>query len=155
LYDYEHTQPGTILRGILGLILLALTGATVLMLSGADSDAEDAIGMSVPAMVLFVVLALFHSLTVRVSSNELAISFGNGLIQKSFLIDQIDSANTTQNRWYNGWGIKKISGGWLFNVSGFDAVELRMKNGKVYRIGTDQPDELLAAVEAAIRGNVE
>jgi hypothetical protein len=31
---------------------------------------------------------------------------------------------------------------WIYNVSGFDAVELTMKNGKIYRIGTNESDVL-------------
>jgi hypothetical protein len=31
---------------------------------------------------------------------------------------------------------------WIYNVSGFDAVEIKLKNGKVYRIGTDEPKKL-------------
>ncbi len=43
--------------------------------------------------------------------------------------------------------------GWLYNVSGTDAVELKMKNGKRYRIGTDVPGELAEAIRQAIKGN--
>jgi len=43
-----------------------------------------------------------------------------------------------------------ISGGWMYNVWGLDAVELNLTSGKVFRIGTDEPAELLAAVEQLI-----
>ena len=39
---------------------------------------------------------------------------------------------------------------WIYNVSGFDAVEIIMKNGKIYRIGTDVPEELEAAIRQVI-----
>ena len=39
---------------------------------------------------------------------------------------------------------------WIYNVSGFDAVEIILKNGKIYRIGTDVPSELEAAIKQAI-----
>jgi hypothetical protein len=35
---------------------------------------------------------------------------------------------------------------WIYNVSGFDAVEILMKSGKRYRIGTDQPEELVQTI---------
>tara|TARA_B100001013_G_scaffold334465_1_gene252165 strand:- start:893 stop:1297 length:405 start_codon:yes stop_codon:yes gene_type:complete len=104
-------------------------------------------GAGVP-VILLVSLALFHSLTVRVSRNDIVLWFGIGLIRKSFVSDDIQSATIVHNRWYNGWGIKKIRGGWLYNVSGFDAVEIQLKNDRRYRIGTDQPRELLAAIES-------
>jgi hypothetical protein len=40
--------------------------------------------------------------------------------------------------------------GWLWNVSGIDAVELTMKNGDRFRIGTDEPEKLVTAIEAVI-----
>ena len=43
-----------------------------------------------------------------------------------------------------------IPRGRLYNVGGVDAVELEMDNGRVVRVGTDQPDALLAAVNAAL-----
>ena len=39
---------------------------------------------------------------------------------------------------------------WIYNVSGFDAIELTMKNGKIYRIGTDEPEKLEAAIKQVI-----
>ena len=39
----------------------------------------------------------------------------------------------------------------LYNVSGLDAVELRLKSGDIRRIGTDDPQGLAAALEAAAR----
>lgn len=133
------------------MILIVLAGIATAMVLTANRDAAFAI--VIPITILVIVMSLFHSLTVRVSQNEISLSFGIGVIQKSFLTDEIESVAAEQNRWYHGLGIKKISGGWLFNVSGFDAVELRMRNGRLYRIGTDQPQELLAAIESAIRAD--
>ena len=45
-----------------------------------------------------------------------------------------------------GWGIRKVSRGWMYNNAGRNAVELSLRSGKVFRIGTDQPVELLAAI---------
>jgi len=39
---------------------------------------------------------------------------------------------------------------WIYNVSGWSAVEIIMKNGKIYRIGTDTPSELEAAIKQSI-----
>jgi len=96
-------------------------------------------------------LALFHSLTVRVTSNDISLEFGAGLIHKEFMVSDVERASIVRTRWYHGWGIKKIWGGWLYNVSGFDAVQLDMRNGKVCQIGTDQPAQLLAAITEAMQ----
>ncbi len=36
--------------------------------------------------------------------------------------------------------------GWMYNNAGRDAIELSLRSGRVFRIGTDQPDELLEAL---------
>ena len=50
-----------------------------------------------------------------------------------------------------GWGIRKVVGGWMFNVAGLDAVELGLSKGGLFRIGTDEPDQLLEAITQAQR----
>jgi len=139
------TGSWVVFSGVLAGVMLAL------------GEKEAAIGLGVVtvglALILGIVLALCHSLTVRVSRSEIALSFGVGLIRKQFPIGDISSASIVQNRWYNGFGIRKIRGGWLYNVSGFDAIEIQLKNERKYRIGTDQPMKLLAAVESALAGS--
>ena len=51
-----------------------------------------------------------------------------------------------RNKWWYGWGLRWIPGGSMYNVWGFDAVELELRSGKVFRIGSDEPDALLAAL---------
>jgi hypothetical protein len=149
MHHYEHTQPGTFMRVFMGVLIAVLVGVGVAMsLSGGGTAV--AVGFLAPATVCTIVLVLFHSLTVRVSRDVIRLAFGGGLIHRSFAIADIEASAIVRNRWYYGWGIKLIRGGWLYNVSGFDAVEIQLKNGRRYRIGTDQPTELLAAVESAI-----
>ena len=152
MHHYENTQPGTFIRVMTGSWVVFFGVLAVVML--ALGQKEAAVGLGVVTVMLAVingiVFALFHSLTVRVSRSEIALSFGVGLIRKQFPIGDISSASIVQNRWYNGFGIRKIRGGWLYNVSGFDAIEIQLKNERKYRIGTDQPKKLLAAVESTL-----
>jgi plasmid stabilization system protein ParE len=48
-----------------------------------------------------------------------------------------------------GWGIRLTPSGWMFNVSGLDAVELTLRSGKRFRIGTDDPRDVIQALEKA------
>jgi hypothetical protein len=57
-----------------------------------------------------------------------------------------------RNCWWYGWGIRRGPDFRLYNVSGLDAVELRLKSGEVRRIGTDDPLALAAALKPAARG---
>jgi len=56
-----------------------------------------------------------------------------------------------RNRWWNGFGIRMRPGFRLYNVSGLDAVELRLKSHEVRRIGTDDPQGLAEALKSAGR----
>ena len=152
MHHYENTQPGIFIRVITGSWVVFFGVLAVVMLALGQKEAAILLGVVTVglALILGIVLVLCHSLTVRVSRSEIALSFGVGLIQKQFPIGDISGASIVQNRWYNGFGIRKIRGGWLYNVSGFDAIEIQLKNERKYRIGTNQPKELLAAVESAL-----
>jgi hypothetical protein len=64
-------------------------------------------------------------------------------------VQEIRDARAVRNRWFYGWGIRLTPHGWMFNVSGLDAVELDLPNGRRFRNGTDEPERLLAAIRQA------
>ncbi len=129
----------TVVFGTIGLVIL---------LDGRNTEA--AIGPLAITPITFACLAVCHSLNVRVNAEAVSFAFGVGLIRKTIPFSDIESAAAVRNHWYNGWGIRLIRGGWLYNVAGLDAVELTHKNGKKTRIGTDEPKKLLTAIEAAL-----
>ena len=102
--------------------------------------------------VIFIV-ASFVSLKVTIDENYLRIKFGYGIFRKQFSLKEIISAKQVRNHWYFGWGIRFWFWPYMiiFNVSGFDAVEIRMKNGRIYRIGTDEGKVLERAINREIR----
>ncbi|AKD03314.1 DUF6141 domain-containing protein [Pontibacter korlensis] len=53
---------------------------------------------------------------------------------------------------YGGWGIKWGSEGKAFNMSGSEGVKLYFYNEKPLLIGTQQPEELMSAINEAKRG---
>lgn len=138
---YKHVQFGTLTVSLLVavLVLLVLLGFII-------EWHTVTIGV---LLTLLVCVALFYSLTVEISNDHLRIHFGVGIIKKRFEIKDIEKAYPVRNRWYYGWGIRLLPHGWLYNVSGLDAIEIVMSSGKRYRIGTDQPNELAQAVNEA------
>jgi len=115
-----------------------------------DSGANFAI-TAIMAIILFI-LASFSTLTVVIDEQFLKIRFGWGVFCKNFPLTDIVTIGKVKNHWYYGWGIRlwfwpKM---WIFNVSGFDAIEIQMKNGKIYRIGTDEPEKLESAIKQII-----
>ena len=143
--DYKHTQTGYLILSV--LLAVALLFGSILTQDGFNS--------SIVAIMIFIlfILASFASLNVTIDKNYLRIKFGYGIYRKRFLLKEIISARTVKNRWYYGWGIRL----WLwprmliYNVSGFDAVEIKMKNVKTYRIDTDEPKKLEHAIIQAIK----
>ena len=51
------------------------------------------------------------------------------------------------NRIREGEAVRMAKHGWMWNISGLDAVELTYHNGKKLRIGTDEPEVLLEALK--------
>jgi hypothetical protein len=99
------------------------------------------------AMLLVAATGLVGArLTVVADARAVTASFGWGWPCRSIDRGEIESAVQVRNSWWHGWGIRKVSRGWMYNNAGRDAIELSLRSGKVFRIGTDQPAELLAAV---------
>lgn len=101
--------------------------------------------------VILIVSWLFGSLNVLVSSREIAVAFGPGWIKRRIAVSSIVSVKIVQNSWLLGWGIRVIPNGLMFNIAGFDAVELELRNGGVFRIGTDEPARLESAIREAMQ----
>jgi len=111
---------------------------------------KSAAGMLV-TFIIFIAIFAFASLTVTVRSDYINTVFGIGLIRMRIKISTIVSVNIVRTKWWQGIGIHGWWGkGWLLNVSGFDAVELKMKNGMIYIIGTNEPQKLHDAIRAKI-----
>jgi hypothetical protein len=91
--------------------------------------------------------ALFWGLTVEVNKDVVRLYFGFGIIHRSILREHIAMVTQVRNRWWWGFGIRWTPHGWMWNMSGLDAVELTYHNGKKFRIGTDEPEALLEALK--------
>ena len=140
---YRHTQKGTLI-----IILLAIGMAADALVSGLSPDRT---GNMLIFAILAIALILFATLRVVIDDEYVRLSFGIGLIRAKFAISDIVSCEAVRNPWYYGWGIRYIGNGILYNVSGLDAVEIVLKNGRRYRIGTDEPQKLLDAVKKVIK----
>jgi hypothetical protein len=136
---YRHTQLGWVV-----LVAMALTAVVVggLLIAGGLSAAG---GITVG--VLLLVCVLFGSLTITIDDEAFAFHFGVGLIRKRIPLAEITTRQATTTPWYYGWGIRLYSGGWLYNVSGRHSVELWLQDGRRVRVGTDEPDAVLKALD--------
>jgi hypothetical protein len=140
---YRHTQPGISI--VISCLLAGAIGGGALWRSG---QWPPAIALTV---LLFAVAIVFSSLTVEVNDDELRWHFGPGLWSYRLSLDEIKEVAVVKNRWWYGFGIRMGQGFRLYNVSGLDAVELRLKTDEIRRIGTDDPQGLAHALQPPAR----
>lgn len=139
---YHHTQRGTILPIMLG--------ASVVVIAIGLSAGRDITPLLVVAAVLIVTALLFASLTVDIKDDMLKLAFGPGLVHKRTRLADIQACAVVRNLWWYGWGIRLTPHGWLYNVAGLSAVEVTLKGGRRFRIGTDEPEQLYQALLRAM-----
>ena len=141
--EYKNTQ--------IGYLLIVALGAATLLIGYLNIVTRFNPGTLLLLIFMILCLALFATLTTHVNGQAVDIRFGIGLIRRRFPLQDVDGYRIVTNPWYYGWGIHLMPGGWVFNVSGWEAVELHMKDGGKYRIGTNDPQALMKAIEASLK----
>jgi hypothetical protein len=144
--QYQHTQNGKLMQVIVGCsIVFCLVIAGI---NGWNTSAGYSLFGAV--LLLLVLLWLFSSLTVEVTEEKLTHWFGPGFWKKTYNLQEIETATQVRNSWIFGWGIRITPHGWLYNVSGLDAVQIQLRSGRKFRIGTDDPQGLFDAISENI-----
>ena len=138
---YRHTQVGWVILGV-------TAAAAALVLTRLPAEAAAAAG--IPLLITAaLVLLVFCSLTVEVDREAIRLRLGVGLVHKRIGLADVSSWRAVRQPWYTGWGIRLAPGYVLWNVSGFDAVELVLTDGRRFRVGTDEPSALASALTQA------
>lgn len=140
--QYKHTQIGYLLLISYSIVALFMVYLNVMV----DFHPLAFAGL----IIVLIVLRVFSRLTVVVDDQMIKIELGLRIIRKTFPLKELETYRVVKNPWYYGWGIRFTPQGWLFNVSGFSAIELQMKGGKRYRIGTDDAENLAATLGKAL-----
>jgi len=140
--NYRHTQIGTLILGILGVFFVLMAAVWL------PARAPLSFTLMLLAFLLLVA-ALSGWMTVRVGAGRLQWRLGIGLIGGSARLEDIEEVRIVRNPWYYGWGMHLTQHGWLYNVSGLDGVEVKLSSGKRFRLGTDEPQRLVEALDMA------
>jgi hypothetical protein len=148
--QYEHRQTGWPLR--IGLLAGAMLFVGMTALGDLRESPTGQVALLLGAMLAVTIGWLWSSLTVRIADGALRVQFGLGLPRKTVPLADLESVEVTRTRFLDGWGVHRTRRGWLYNVSGFDAVLLRRKDGKALLVGTDEPRKLKAALDRALAG---
>ena len=95
-------------------------------------------------VLMFLISLCFRELTVRDENDGLLICFGPlPLFRRRILYSDIESVKRSRTTILDGWGIHlSPSGGWTWNLWGFDCVDVIFKKGRKLNIGTDDPEGL-------------
>jgi hypothetical protein len=112
------------------------------------------ITFSILSLILLISLLSFYKIDIEIDDIYISFKMGIGIFKKSYKISEIELCKAVKNSFINGFGIHKIKYGWLYNVSGFEAIELTFKDtDKVVRIGTNKSEEITERITKLI--NVE
>lgn len=145
---YKHKQWGFATLTIMALLATVILRINDLLLS------LPAAAIGVLFGVLTLVAIIFSSMTIEVNESEVSWYFGPGLFKKSLPLEEVGQCKKVKNPLWMGLGIHAYGTGWIYNVSGLLGVEIELKGGAFIRLGTDQPNYLVQAIEDA-KDNVQ
>jgi hypothetical protein len=142
---YRHRQFGWAIAvgTVVGLVLAALL--TVSLSAGTIAAARWAV------VALFGILAagfvLLGTLTVEVDADGVRLRFGVGLIRRSVPLADIVRCDVVRTPLWWGWGLHWTPSGWLYNVSGRDAVRIDVRRERAVIVGSDDAPALKKAID--------
>jgi len=150
---HKYTQFG---RFSVITILPFLAFVTVMFIISVKDDQVAAIILGIVGIIFLICLLIFYRLTIDIDETCVTIKFGTGLFRKKFPLAGIGGCRPVRNSPLYGIGIRMIPDGWLYNVTGRDAIELTFKNKKsVVRIGTDKPEEISRIINRLVNHTTE
>jgi hypothetical protein len=143
---YEHTQIGYLIIFVLfaATVFVAITGIA------APSDRGILVTDGIIELILLICAIVFSRLTIKIDEETLLACFGIGLICKRVPLSEIVRCESIRIRWWYGWGIHLTPYGWLYNVSGLDAVAITLRDGRKFALGTNDPNGFTSAVRRSI-----
>jgi len=145
----KYTQFGTFSIIVIGFAIIL---CIVLMIIAGLNEIAPIGFMGVCILTLVFFLLSFYKLTITIDNTYIRFSLGIGLIARKYLISDIQSCKSVSNNPMSGVGIRIISKGWMYNVSGLKAIEIRFKNSRsIIRIGTNRPDEIAEVISKMIK----
>ncbi len=145
--SYTFTQYGTFSN----ITLIGIMIFTYILYAYDIGDELDPFIFLLAESLLALTLLLFYCLTIVIEERIITLKFGIGIIQKAISIEDIEQTTAVRNKWWYGFGIRRTPAGWMWNISGFDAVEIQYKDsGKLFRIGTADSQELKLKIDKRI-----
>jgi hypothetical protein len=124
---YKHRQIGVAILVVLGLATLVC-----LMLSLVVDAPHLRRTLLSLAGAFGICTVLFSSITVELSQDFLSWHFGPGILRKNVAVAEIKNVAVIQTKFIHGWGVHLTRNGWLYNVSGFGAVQSLLSRARAF-----------------------
>ena len=145
---YEHTQRGPI------YLIVGMAASAMLVSALWIPETWVQCLLFATGGMMGILSGGFRELTVRDEGSHLIVQFGPiPLFKRRVAYDEIESVAQDRSTILEGWGIHMSPrGGWIWNLWGFDCVELQLSKNRRLRIGTDQPEALAAFLGSVSSG---
>lgn len=148
----KYTQFGTFM--VVSMLSILLLFIVIFYRTGLLSGTDVIIPFS-SILIIAICLLLFYQLSIYIDHTSLSFKMGIGLIGKSYKLSEIKSCKPVRNSVFMGLGIRMLSNGWMYNVSGLKAIELEFYNkSSVVRIGTDRPEKISEVINGLIEKRI-
>ena len=149
-YHHRHTSIKALL---LFIPIAAIVGGSFLFVA---QEPKPAIAMLLAVLTfLAIVMAVFSTLTVEITDDELVFGFLFGVMRRRIPLADIVRAERTALPWCYGTGIKLGPKRTSYLIWPGPAVAVMLKSGRTIQIGTDDAAALLAALaRAGVRVNL-
>lgn len=146
---YQHTQKGGFWF-YFAIVVFSLV-YVVLIAGAVNRPIEDIDRFAFAVIPIFgvYIIIMMSGLTVTIDAHSVRIRFGPGVFWKTYSLTDISECRPVRSGWWWGYGVRWYIRGWLYNIAGMDAVEVFFKSGKQIRIGTDDAEQLAAAINEA------
>jgi len=145
---YRHTQFGWVIAGgtVVGLAM-----ATLLAVSLSAGTIAATRWMIVALFgVLAAAFVLLGTLTVEVDADGVRLRFGIGLVRRSVPAADIVRCEIVRTPVWWGWGLHWTPSGWLYNVSGREAVRIDVRRERSVIVGSDDAPALKQAIDGLL-----
>ncbi len=144
--SYQHRQTGRAALAV--IVLLAVVPLRHFAFAAALQRATVATPFAVVALLALLVAGILVSgLTITVEHGHIVWSFGPGFFRRTVPLQEVESVETGRVPWRHVPGVRRTDGAVSYAIAGGGAVELRLRDGRRIRLGTDDPEGLVHAIQ--------
>jgi hypothetical protein len=143
---YTHVQRGWLMPS--ALFGSAVFSGVLLFVVSREEYVPSFVWI-IPALI-FACGCVFSALHVRVDETSVVVSWGLGWPRARFRWSKIEAVEACEHAWWYGYGLRWTPRGWLWNMQGPHAARLKLRSGKCFHIGTDDPEGLLEALSVGL-----